>query len=188
MNLELKFRRERIHRIVRVILYVFLMVFSYILMQCVPAPAVVPSLLIPCAVCYAMREDPFSSAVYGMVCGLLTDSAFGMLPGFCGLLFMWFALMSSLLVNNIIRSSFINFVFLDSVAAFIFSLLRYTLYFFIWEYDKGGRILSDIFIPEFIYTVVAGMVLYGVTGIIAARLGTIRIHYIEAKSEDIVRE
>ena len=188
MNIERKEKKERLHRFVRTLLYIFLMVFSYIFMLTVRTGTALPILLIPCAMCYAMREQPLSSAVYALFCGLMLDSAFNMLPGLNAVILMWSALLASLLVNNLIRRSIINFIWMDLTAIAIQGSLHYTLDFFLWGDDPKGLILLRIFLPELIYTNIAGIVMYVLTGIISRRFGAVNEHYIEEKSPDIVRE
>ena len=46
----------------------------------------------------------------------------------------------------------------------------------------------SIFIPEAIYTNISGVIFYWLTGLITRGFGTVTEHYIEEKSDDIVRE
>ena len=188
MNIELKARKERYHFVIRILLFAFLMVFSYILMLTVSNSTPLPCMLIPCAVCFAMREQPMASAVYGMICGLLLDSAYTMLPGLSAVILMWTALMASLLVNNLLRKNVFNFMWIDAAACFIHGGLHYILYYYVWGYDSDGLILLHIFVPEFLVSNAAGIVLYILTGVITRRFGAINEHYIEERSDDIVRE
>ena len=188
MNIELKVRKERRYFVIRVLFYVFLMMFSYILMLTVHTGLPLPCMLIPCAMCFAMREQPLSSAVFAMVCGLFLDSAYNMLPGLSAVIMMWTALMASLLVNNLLRRNLINFIWMDAVACAVHGGLHYVLYYFIWGYDPKGQIFLLVFIPEFLISNAAGILLYLLTGIITRRFGTVNEHYIEEKNGDIVRE
>ena len=147
-----------------------------------------PVLLIPCAMCYALREQPLSSAVFALFCGLMLDSAFNMLPGLNAVILMWSALLASLLVNNILRRSLLNFIWIDLIAIALQEFFHYSLYYFMWGYDPKGLILVRIFLPELIYTNIAGIVMYALTGTIFRRFGAVNEHYIEEKSPDIVRE
>ncbi|MBR4224247.1 MAG: hypothetical protein IKR73_05505 [Oscillospiraceae bacterium] len=182
MNMELKARKERSHMIIRVLIFVFLMIFSYILMLTVSSTAALPSMLIPCAICFAMREQPMAAAVYGMVCGLFLDSAYNMLPGLSAVILMWTSMMCSLLVNNVLRKNIFNFICMDAVACFLHGGLHYVLYYYVWGYDPDKQILFRIFLPEFIVSNIAGIVLYILTGIITRRFGAVSEHYIEERN------
>lgn len=188
MNIELKQKKERRHYIIRQLFYIFLMSFSYVFVSVMSTGSALPLLLIPCAVCYAVREDFFNSALYGCVCGLLLDSASGTLVGFNAVLLMWGSLMISLLFHYYLRRNILNFLWLHLVLTLICSFLHYLFFYMIWSYDLSGRVLKEIFIPELIYTNISGIFLYWLTGIIKNRFGTITEHYIEERSDNIVRE
>lgn len=188
MNIELKQKKERRHTIIRQIFYIFLMAFSYVFVSVISTGSALPLLLVPCAVCYAVREEPFNSAFYGCVCGLLLDSAADTLVGFNAIILMWASLFISLLFHYYLRRNILNFLWIHPVVTVVRSLLHYLFFYYIWEYDLSGLVFRKIFIPEMIYTSVSGLVLYWLTGVIKNRFGTITEHYIEEKSEDIVRE
>lgn len=188
MNIELKKKKERRNYVIRQTLLVLLMAFSYVFVSSVHTPGALPLLLTPCAVCYAGREAPFDSVLYGCVCGLLLYSASGTLTGFNAIILMWTSLMISLLFHYILRRHILNFLWLDFSVIFIQSMLHYLFFYFLWEYDLSGMVFRRIFIPEMIWTNIFGIVLYLLTGIISKGFGTVTEHYIEEKSEDIVRE
>ncbi|MGN1107262.1 MAG: rod shape-determining protein MreD [Huintestinicola sp.] len=188
MNIELKKKKERRNYIVRHALFVLLMAFCYVFISSVNTGGALPVLLIPCAVCYAVREAPFDSVLYGCVCGLLLDSASGTLTGFNALILMWSCLMISLLFHYVLRRHILNFLWLDMAVIVIQSMLHYLFFYFLWEFDPSGLVFRKIFIPEIIWTNIWGIVLYWLTGIISRGFGTVTEHYIEEKSEDIVRE
>lgn len=188
MNIELKKKKEQRNYIVRHTLFVLLMAFCYIFVSSVNTGGTLPLLLIPCAVCYAVREAPFDSVLYGCVCGLLLDSASGTLTGFNALILMWSSLMISLLFHYILRRHILNFLWLDLAVIVIQAMLHYLFFYRLWEFDLSGMVFRKIFIPEMIWTNILGVVLYWLTGIVSRGFGTVTEHYIEEKSEDIVRE
>ena len=188
MNIELKKKKERRNYIVRHMLLILLMSFCYVFVSSVNTGGTLPLLLIPCAVCYAVREAPFDSVLYGCMCGLLLDSASGTLTGFNALILMWSCLMISLLFHYVLRRHILNFLWLDLAVIVIQSMLHYLFFYCLWEFDPSGLVFRRIFIPEIIWTNIWGIVLYWLTGIISRGFGTVTEHYIEEKSEDIVRE
>jgi len=188
MNIELKKKKERRNHIIRHTLSVLLMVFCYIFISSVNAAGALPLLLIPCAVCYAVREAPFNSVLYGCVCGLLLDSASGTLTGFNAIILMWTSLLISLLFHYFLRRHILNFLWLDLTVILLQALLHYLFFFYLWEYDLSGAVFRGIFLPQIIWTNIWGAVLYWVTGFISRGFGTVTEHYIEEKSGDIVRE
>lgn len=188
MNIELKKQRERRNYIVRQILCYFLLGFSFVFMSTITTGAPLPLLIIPCAVCYAVREDPFNSALYGCVCGLFLDSASDTLVGFNAIVLMWICLFISLLFHYVLQRNILNFLWLDLIATVIQSFLHYLFFYWIWGYDPTGGVFASIFIPELMYTNIAGIMMFFVTGLIHKTFSTITEHYIEEKSDDIVRE
>ena len=113
MNIELKKKKEQRNYIIRQLIQVLLMSFSYVFISTVNTGSPLPVLLIPCAVCYAVRESPFNSALFGCVCGLLLDSASGTLTGFNAIILMWASLFISLLFHYVLRRHILNFLWLD---------------------------------------------------------------------------
>ncbi|MBQ9208758.1 MAG: hypothetical protein IJ149_04130 [Oscillospiraceae bacterium] len=179
MNIDRKKRKERKHGIIRALFYAFLLVFSFILMQTVNTDMPVALLLIPCAVCVSMREDPFVSSIYAAACGFFLDVCLDVLPGLNAIILMWTCMMVSLFTGNVLRRTFIGFVIADAAVIFIQELLHYTFYCFIWDYDPTGLMIRDIYLPEFIITNVTGLLFYPVTGLIMRRFGAVTEHYIE---------
>ena len=187
MNIELKKKKERAGGIVRQLLYILLMATGYIFISTVNV-RVLPLFPVCCAVCYAVREEPMSSALYGSVCGFLLDCAQDTLVGFNAILLMWSCLLISLLFHCFLRRHVVNFLLLDLGVIMLRGLLHYLFFYEIWDYDLTGQIFTKIFIPEMIFTNIAGAAVYWLTGVIAGKFGTVTEHYIEEKSEDIVRE
>lgn len=188
MNIELKKKKEQRNYIIRQLIQVLLMSFSYVFISTVNTGSPLPVLLIPCTVCYAVRESPFNSALFGCVCGLLLDSASGTLTGFNAIILMWASLFISLLFHYVLRRHILNFLWLDLCVIVIQSLLHYLFFYRIWRYDPSGAVFRSIFIPEAIYTNISGVIFYWLTGLITRGFGTVTEHYIEEKSDDIVRE
>ncbi|MGN0665578.1 MAG: hypothetical protein ACI4KF_03525 [Huintestinicola sp.] len=188
MNIELKKKKERRNAVVRWLFYYLIMAFSYIFISTVHTGLPLPLLLIPAAVCVSMREQPFDSGLYGCICGLLLDSAQGTLVGFNAIILMWCCVMVSLLFGYLLRQHFLNFLILDLAVTAVQSGLHYLFFYMLWQYDQSGGIYSRIFLPEFIFTNLAGVLMFIVTGMLARAFGTVTEHYIEEKSENIVRE
>ena len=188
MNIELKKKRERRNYMIRQCLCFFLLAFSYVFMSTINTGAALPLLIIPCAVCYAVREEPFDSALYGCICGLFLDSAADTLTGFNAIILMWISLFVSLLFHYVLQRNIFNFLWLDLLATIAQTFLHYLFYFWIWGYDDKGTVFAGIFIPQLIYTNAAGILMFYATGFIFKHFSTITEHYIEEKSDDIVRE
>ncbi|MGN0642236.1 MAG: hypothetical protein ACI4JJ_03745 [Huintestinicola sp.] len=188
MNIELKKKKERRNAVIRWIFNYLIMAFCYVFMSTVKTGYPLPLLLIPAAVCVSLREQPFDSALYGCVCGLLLDSAQDTLVGFNAIILMWCCLMTSLLFGYLLRKHIVNFILIDLLITALQSGLHYLFYYMLWGYDRSGRIFGSIFVPELIFTNLSGIIMFIVVGVLARTFGTVTEHYIEEKSDDIVRE
>lgn len=188
MNIEVKRQTELNYKIIRFVLYGVLAVLSYLIMATVKTSAPIPSLLTACAVCVSVKEDPFDSAVFGALCGLLSDNAYQMISGLSALFLMWICLMISLIVRNVLRGSFFNFLIADIIAIFIMSGMRYLVMYGIDPSLPRALIFGRVIIPEMVLTNIAGVILFIIIGFISSHLGSVREHYIEEKSDNIVRE
>lgn len=188
MNIEIKKKRERQNNVIRQIFYLLIISFCYVLMSTVNTGAPLPLLLIPCAVCYAQREEPFASVLFAIVCGLLLDSATDVLIGFNAIMLMWSCLFVSLLFHYILRRNVLNFLWLDFVIILLQLFFHYLFFYQLWGYDLSGAAFKEIFLPQTVYTNISGIILYAVTEFITRRFGKVTEHYIEEKSDDIVRE
>ncbi len=81
-----------------------------------------------------------------------------------------------------------NIIMLNAAAIVSQGVLHYFFFYAIWEYDKGGQIFLDRFLPVMIYTEIAVIPLFFVIRFFVKRFGVIVENYIEEKSDDIVRE
>lgn len=155
MNIELKKKKERRNCIIRQTLLCLLMAFCYVFISSVNTVGTLPVLLIPCAVCYAVRESPFDSVLYGCVCGLLLDSASGTLTGFNALILMWNCLMISLLFHYVLRRHILNFLWLDFSVILIQSVLHY-----LFSTDCGNLTIREWFSDTYSFPNLSGQI-YG---------------------------
>ena len=164
------------------------MALSYIYMTTAPLTLRTPLFVIPIVMCVAMYEEPFDSAIIGCVAGLLLDTAQGTLIGFSGIAMLWCCLGTSLLFHFFMRRHIVNIVMLNAAASLGQGILHYFFFYAIWEYDNGGQIFLDRFLPVMIYTAIAVIPFFFVIRFLVKRFGIIVENYIEEKSDDIVRE
>ncbi len=181
MNIDLKIRKERRNTIARRILYFVIAALFYILMTTVKFSGAVPLILIPAAVGAAVFESssPVYCAFYGCFCGLLLDRASGTLISFNGIIIGFCAMMTALVFCFYLHKKLLNFLLLDLAAVLVQGLLHYLFFYLMWGYDGGGRIFSDVFVPEFIVTNISGAAVYGLFFLLNRFLGNVREHYIE---------
>ncbi len=188
MNIDKKKKKEKRNGIIRWFIYYLMIAAVYIYMTTVSLPLKTPLLLIPVSLCIAMYEEPFNSALTGLVAGMLLDSAEGTLIGFSGIILMWCCLFTSLLFAVIMKKHFINILLITAGVTFIQGLLRYLFYFSIWDYNEGFNIFYHEFLPVIAMTNVFTALFYYLIKFLVKHLGVIRENFIEEKSDDIVRE
>lgn len=188
MNNQLKKRREKRNIAVRWLLYYLIISLSYVYMTTIHFDIPNPIFLIPIAICISMNEEPFYAGITGCVCGLMTDSAMGTLVGFHAIILMWCCAVTSLLFILIMRHHIFNVILITFISSLIQSLLDYLFNYAIWGYDSIGIILLKYFLPSLIFTNISTVVFYYLIRAIARKFGVIREHFIEEKSDDIVRE
>lgn len=191
MNIDLKRKKEKRNTVIRWILYILLTVISYIYMTTAPQKLLMirtPLFVIPIAMCVAMFEEPFDSAIMGCAAGLLLDTAQGTLIGLSGIIMLWCCLGTSLLFHFFMRRHIINIIALNAAAVIAQGIIHYFFYYAIWEYDSAGKIFSREFLPVMIGTIIAVIPFFFIIRFLSRRFGIIDESYIEEKSDDIVRE
>ncbi|MCH5348058.1 MAG: hypothetical protein J1E40_01930 [Oscillospiraceae bacterium] len=188
MNIDLKRKKEKRNNIIRWLLYFLLLAISYIYMTTAPITLRTPLFLLSTAMCVSMFEEPFDSAVFGCVAGLLLDTAQGTMIGLNGIIVLWCCLMSSLLFHFFLRRYIVSIILVNLAAVFIQGMIHYFFYYAIWEYDPSGKIFTEKFLPVMIYTEIAVFPLFLLTRFMVKHFGVIVESYIEEQSDDIVRE
>lgn len=191
MNIDLKRKKEKRNTVIRWILYILLTVISYIYMTTAPQKLLMirtPLFVIPIAMCVAMFEEPFDSAIMGCAAGLLLDTAQGTLIGLSGIIMLWCCLGTSLLFHFFMRRHIINIIALNAAAVIAQGIIHYFFYYAIWEYDSAGKIFTREFLPVMIGTIIAVIPFFFLVRFLSRRFGIIDESYIEEKSDDIVRE
>ncbi len=151
MNIDLKRKKEKRNTVVRWILYGLLTVIAYIYMTTAPQKQFMlrtPLFVIPAAMCIAMFEEPFDSALMGCAAGLLLDTAQGTLIGLSGIIMMWCCLSASLLFHFFMRRHILNIIALNAAAVIVQGTIHYFFYYAIWEYDSAGKFSRESFCPS----------------------------------------
>ena len=188
MNIDLKRKKEKRNSVIRWMIYMLIMVISYVYMTTTAFHFKALLLVIPTAMCISMFEEPFDSAVCGCVAGLLLDTAQGTLVGLSGIILLWCCLIASLLFHFFMRRHIINIIALNGAAILIQGIIHYFFYYAIWGYDVSGKIFIREFLPVMIYTEIVVIPMYFIVKFLVKHFGVIVESYIEEKSDDIVRE
>lgn len=160
----MRIKTTREHRIlyvktaVRWVLYYVVIFFCFIFMT--SGTLMKPVILIPAALCIAIRSNQMSSAVTGAICGFLIDISCGKLFGYNAVLLAFFCIFVSLAFELWLRYRFINVMIASAVVSLLSGLLDYKFYYEIWNYENVERILTTVTLPVWIYTVISTVFVY----------------------------
>lgn len=160
----MRIKATREHRILylkttlRWVLYYVVIFFCFIFMT--SGTLMKPVILIPAALCIAVRSHQVGSAITGAVCGFLIDISCGKLFGYNAVLLAFFCIVVSLAFELWLRDRFINILLVSAVVSLISGLLDYKFYYEIWNYENVERILTTVTLPVWIYTVISTIFVY----------------------------
>jgi rod shape-determining protein MreD len=128
-----------------------------------------PVLIIPLAIAVSMHERETGSAIFGIFCGLLIDTACGNLLGMSAVWLMPCALAASLLVMNLMRANFINHIWMSSAVCLIMAFMEYFFVYVIWDTPNSGIILRSLVIPSYVSAVVLSPGVYFLVRLVSLR-------------------
>lgn len=143
---------------VRWVLYYIVIFFCFIFMT--SGTLMKPVILIPAAVCIAVRNGQIASAVTGAACGFLIDISCGKLFGYNAVILAFFCIAVSLSFELWLRERFINIFIVSAAVSLICALLDYKFYYEIWNYENTEKIFSSVTVPVWIYTVISTVFVY----------------------------
>lgn len=119
-----------------------------------------PVLLIPLALTIAVFEGETASAVFGAVCGLLTDAAGSNTIGFFALLLVVICYFTSFLSANYIKVRFSTVMFSSFLLTAGIISLHFLFFFILSGYPDGAWFFVNHYISRIIYTSVFIPVFY----------------------------
>ncbi|MBE6843860.1 MAG: rod shape-determining protein MreD [Ruminococcus sp.] len=171
---HLSARRKRKFAIIRWIIFILLIWFVFIFTT--TGNFIKPNLLIPLALCICVREDALVSAILGISCGFLIDTAFGKIDGYNAIILMIGCVCTSLLFTHLLRETFINITVITLLYSAIHFFLDYFFYYMIWEYEQNNVILYKYVIPEFVLTSVSLFLIYPLVKLIRNHFTLRKMH------------
>ena len=86
MNIDIKRRKEKFRSVLRWAIYFLLLFIEYIVMTTMGSAHRMPLFIVSTAICIAVFEDPFNSALLGCIAGLMLDAAEGTVFGLNGII------------------------------------------------------------------------------------------------------
>lgn len=181
---------ERRNLIIKWALYLLLLIliFVYSTTQYTHSSIPKPLLFLPLALCISSQESEMPSAASGLVCGFFMDAACNKLFGFNALILMTLCLFTCLLFLYLLRQNIINVLMLSAGAVLIQGSLDFLFFYVIWRYEDLGFLFVRHFLPQMGLTLLMTLPMYFLVRWIGLRFGPVEEHFIEEKSEDIVRE
>ena len=121
---------------------------------------VMPDLLLILTVCAAIVHGGRRGSLVGFIVGLMEDLLFFKVLGFYALIYMLIGYVSGYLTRNLSRSMILLPIGFCLVASLFAGLFQFVFLRFMSGDIRLGYYLRNLILPETIYTVLLGVVLY----------------------------
>ncbi len=171
---HLSSKRKRKFAIIRWIIFSLIIWFVFIFTT--TGTFIKPNILIPLALCISMREDALVSAILGIICGLLSDIAFGKIIGYNAIFLLIGCVCTSLLFTHLLRETLINIAVVNILYSAAHFFLDYFFYYIIWEYEHNRIILKEYILPEFILTIASLFLIHPIIKLIRNHFTLRKMH------------
>ena len=181
-------RKMKTMLFLRWLFYSLSLAVVYSIMSCGIFELWQPYFIISLAIGVSMREQEFSSSIFGIFCGLMLDISLGTLFGFFAVFIMPCCFFTSLLSRNLIKTNFLNHIFCTSASTLLSFAAYYFFNYIIWNTQGRSIILLRILIPSFFATVITAPLMYFLTKFIAGKLGLADTININEAVEDVVEK
>lgn len=119
-----------------------------------------PVFVIPLAICVAMLEGDFGSAVYGCIIGYVWDVTAGKIPGFSAFLLLVICLAVALSVAIFVRINYLSCIMLSLGAALFFGLVEFFFFYVLFGYDNLSLILLQKTLPQAVSSAVVSPLIF----------------------------
>ncbi|MDR0222369.1 MAG: hypothetical protein LBI38_02385 [Oscillospiraceae bacterium] len=162
-------KKDRFRAVMRWFLYSLTLLLMYMAMSGGLFKKWQPVMIIPLAVSVAMREKEMSGSVFGAVCGLIIDIAYGKLFGFSGVWLMPCCLAAALLVANLIKSNLLNFLWVNAVVCALTALADYFFGYVLWNVKNSSYVLTGYIIPAHLSAVLLSPAVYFLVKLISVK-------------------
>ncbi len=152
-------------------LYFLTLAVVYSVMSCGIFGISMPYFIISLAMAVSMREQEFSSSIYGIICGFMLDIATGTIFGFYAVWLMPCCFLASLFSRNLVKVNFVNHI-LFTAASTLFSFgMSFLFNYVIWNTADRSIIITEILIPSFFATVLTAPLVYFLIKFISGKFG-----------------
>lgn len=166
--------------------YSLCLIILYSVMSCGAFGLWQPYLIFALAIGVSMREQEFSSSIFGIFCGFMLDISAGTLFGFFAVCVMPCCFLTSLLSRNLIKANLLNHLLFTGGTA-LFSFAMYYLFnYVIWSTEGRELILTKILLPSFAATLVTAPLMYFLTRFLALKFGQEQSENLDEAVEEAV--
>ncbi len=119
-----------------------------------------PLWVIPAVMCIAMREDLYFTMGASVLAGFCIDLACGSVLGVNSIFLVCWTTFVVLLFEQILRRSFLHYIWLTAAGTFLHALLRYFLKAVIYQTVGRELLWKTVLLPSALLTVAAALIVY----------------------------
>lgn len=130
------------------------------LMKWIALGNVAPNLLIIITAAYGFMRGKKSGLLVGFFCGLLTDIFFGEVIGFYALIYMYIGYGNGFFNRIFFKEDIKLPLFLIALSDLLYGFVVYVLLFLLRGRFAFGYYMTNVILPEMIYTIVLTFILY----------------------------
>ena len=130
------------------------------LMKWIALGNVAPNLLIIITAAYGFMRGKKSGLLVGFFCGLLTDIFFGEVIGFYALIYMYIGYGNGFFNRIFFKEDIKLPLFLIALSDLFYGFVVYVLLFLLRGRFAFGYYMTNVILPEMIYTIVLTFIIY----------------------------
>ncbi len=151
--------------------YLLLLYLLYIL-QATPGLFTVwgvkPLLVLPAAICIAMREGDLTGGLLGAFAGILCDTSSFTSFGFNAIFFLLFCVGAAFAVMFLMQPTWVSATGLTALALFLRSVVEHFFLFVLWGYEDAPMLFLLKIFPHILWSCLWAPLLFWLTGKIYA--------------------
>ena len=149
--------------ILKNLIYTLTVISAYVLQETPGALSIAgvkPNLVIAAVVAIAMTEGEFSGGLYGLLGGILCDTAAFHIFGAASILFTVLGCGCGLVTIYLVRSNWRTSLLMNSVFAFVYGTVSHYLIYGMWGYEGAAMLYLTKTLPSVVYTAGFGVLFY----------------------------
>lgn len=149
--------------ILKNVIYVLAVTAAYVLQETpkmLEIAGVRPNLVIAAVVAIAMTEGEFTGGLYGLLGGILCDTAAFHIFGAASIVFSVLGCGCGLVTVYLVRSHWRTVVMLNAAFGLIYGTVSHYLIYGMWGYQGAGMIFLTRVLPSVVFTAAFGVPAY----------------------------